>query len=222
MGDLRQVDLQKWHRTEHLEFFVGFERPHFSLTAEVCVDTLVRRAREGGEPLFLATLWAVLSAIQQVPAFRLRFGRDPEGGLRVWEHGQVHASFTSPTSEGGFRFVFAEYHEQFSEFARGARHQLEAAAGEDRRVVEVPRTDLVFVSCLPWLRFTSLDHAIGVVRTDCVPRIAWGKLVETPNGWIMPLNVQVHHGLIDGVDVAKLFERVERYSAEVDWLVSKP
>ncbi len=222
MEQQRQLDLQHWHRAEHLEFFLGFERPHFSLTAEVCVDALVRRVRAEGQPLFLATLWAVLSAVQRVQAFRLRFGWEPDGELRVWEHPRVHASFTSPTPEGAFRFVFSEYQDNFADFVGSSRSQLQATAGFGQRVRGEPRTDLVFVSCLPWLRFTSVDHAIGVVRTDCVPRIAWGKLAETAKGWTMPLNVQVHHGLVDGVDVAQLFEEVETRATEVAWLDPSP
>jgi chloramphenicol O-acetyltransferase type A len=42
-----------------------------------------------------------------------------------------------------------------------------------------------------------------------VPRIAWGRFEEREGKLVMPLNVQAHHALIDGVHLAKFFRKVE-------------
>lgn len=66
------------------------------------------------------------------------------------------------------------------------------------------RTDLAWLSCLPWLDFTHLDNA-QPGPGDCIPRIAWGRFVQDPGGdrWTMALSIQVHHALADGRHVAE-------------------
>ena len=39
---------------------------------------------------------------------------------------------------------------------------------------------------------------------DSVPRLAWGCFEERGKRLVMPLNVQAHHALIDGIHIAKL------------------
>jgi chloramphenicol O-acetyltransferase type A len=47
-----------------------------------------------------------------------------------------------------------------------------------------------------------------------VPRIAWGKFVTEGDRVIMPLNVQVHHGLIDGLHAGRFYETVQTYLSD--------
>ncbi len=64
------------------------------------------------------------------------------------------------------------------------------------------RDDVVYLSCLPWLDFTSINNAIPDAD-DCIPRISWGKFVEDERGrWSMAVAVEVHHALIDGEHIA--------------------
>lgn len=48
-------------------------------------------------------------------------------------------------------------------------------------------------------RFSFLNYV-----EDFVPRLAWGRFEERDNRLLMPLNVQAHHALIDGIHIAKL------------------
>ena len=63
----------------------------------------------------------------------------------------------------------------------------------------------IFLSCLPWMRFTSLTNPNGGPN-DCIPRISWGKLDNQGSRWTIPVAVQVHHALVDGVHVGKFYE----------------
>ncbi len=56
--------------------------------------------------------------------------------------------------------------------------------------------------------FTSMMHPTHLHPVDSVPRIAWGKFGETERRE-MPLSVQVHHGLMDGIHVGRYFYQVQ-------------
>ncbi len=46
---------------------------------------------------------------------------------------------------------------------------------------------------------------------DSVPRFAWGKYDRQGDRLLMPLDVQVHHALMDGVHVGKYFTLLQSY-----------
>ena len=54
-------------------------------------------------------------------------------------------------------------------------------------------------------------HPIHHDPPDSVPRIAWGKYFEEHGSMKLPLNVQAHHALLDGVHLGKYFLQVQEY-----------
>ena len=66
----------------------------------------------------------------------------------------------------------------------------------------------IFLSCLPWMDFTSLINPHGG-PDDCIPRISWGKLNGQGSSWTIPVAVQVHHALVDGVHVGRLYQALD-------------
>ena len=66
-------------------------------------------------------------------------------------------------------------------------------------------------STLPWLRFTAFTNAIP--RPDGIPRIVFGKVFADGASSRMPMGIEVHHGLVDGIDVARFVERFEAHAA---------
>ncbi len=63
----------------------------------------------------------------------------------------------------------------------------------------------IFLSCLPWMNFTALTNPHGG-PDDCIPRISWGQLHDQGSKWMIPVGIQVHHALMDGIHVGKFYE----------------
>lgn len=71
------------------------------------------------------------------------------------------------------------------------------------------RPDVIRYSALPWFAFSEMKHA-GSIRTgDSVPRISTGKLTQENGRYNLPLSITVHHGLMDGRDVAEFLQNIE-------------
>jgi len=68
---------------------------------------------------------------------------------------------------------------------------------------------LLFITGIPWISFTGLLHPIKLEPTDSVPRIAYGKFFQEGDLLKMPLGVQAHHALIDGIHVGRFYEFVQ-------------
>ena len=61
--------------------------------------------------------------------------------------------------------------------------------------------DLLHCTMVPWVRFTGIKHARPGTPGDSVPKIAVGRATQTAEGVRMPMAVDGHHALMDGVHV---------------------
>jgi chloramphenicol O-acetyltransferase type A len=70
------------------------------------------------------------------------------------------------------------------------------------------RADFVFISTLPWIPFTGIDHTLSLRREDSIPRISWGKYFTKGKRVLLPFNIQVNHIFIDGLHVGKFYQLI--------------
>ncbi|HET9467505.1 MAG TPA: CatA-like O-acetyltransferase [Vicinamibacterales bacterium] len=197
------IDLRTWKRRGHYLWFRKYERPFFSVTVEVDVTAAWNRARRRGAPsFFLTSLFSMLRAANDVEAFRLRLR--PRG---VWRHDRVAVGPTIMRADETFGFVRLETADTLSAFA--ARAQPAIAQAAEQTGLRSPKNspdDIVFHSVLPWLRFTSFTNALPG-SSDSIPRVVFGRRARDRRRMTMPVAVEVHHALVDGLDVARFFDR---------------
>jgi chloramphenicol O-acetyltransferase type A len=68
--------------------------------------------------------------------------------------------------------------------------------------------------------FTGMVHPL-FGSGDSIPRLAWGKFYEEGGRLQMPLNVQVHHALLDGVHVSRFFLSVQEQLSDPDAILGE-
>jgi chloramphenicol O-acetyltransferase type A len=150
----------------------------------------------------------MLNAANAVEAFRLRLR--PRG---VWRHDRIAVGPTIMRPDETFGFVRLEPAATLREFASLGRTVIAAAEGQSGLVSNrLVGDDIVFQSVLPWLRFTSATNALPG-KGDSIPRIVFGRCVREGKRMRMPVSVEVHHALVDGLDVARFFEH---FAANLD------
>ena len=127
------------------------------------------------------------------------------------EHEIVHPSGTILVDEDRFSFCTFDYYADFSEFAPRAAEMI-AYVKEHLTLHDEPgRDDLLFMTAIPWVSFTSLVHPLLLDPPDSVPRFAWGKIFEEGEHLKMPLSVQGHHALMDGIHMGRYYAEVQDY-----------
>ncbi len=212
-GSYRVIDQANWPRREQFELFKTFGSPYFSITADVDITAYRQRLPKGGR-FTIGLVHALATAANAVPEFRQRI-RDEE----VVEYDTVHPSIIVLTDEEAFRFCAFPFVENYSEFAKTAPALMEAAKRTASLFDYKDQDDFLFLTGLPWISFTGVMHAAPTQTPDSVPRIAWGKYREVDGRIAMPLNVQVHHGLVDGIHVGRFYAKVEEIFATArQWL----
>jgi chloramphenicol O-acetyltransferase type A len=176
------------------------------MCADVDITDTHRAAKQRGIPITAAIVYVTARAANDIPEFRYRIRGDT-----VVEHAVVHPASTVLIDGGLFSFCFYDYTKDFSVFAA---HYAEMTAWVQRNpTLEDPpgRDDLLFMTAIPWVSFTSFMHPILSVPVDSIPRFAWGKFHRDGESLTMPLSVQGHHSLMAGYHVGRYYETVEHY-----------
>lgn len=198
------VDLATWPRAAQFQLFRTYERPHFSVTSRLDVTDLMERHKPAGISPYRASLFAIGAGLHAVPELMMRFRGDV-----VVRHDAVELTMTVPTAAGSFTFAYVPFVPDFATFDATARTLIEVAAnGGDLAANTYQRDDLAYLSCMPWLDYTSLTNAMPGAH-DCIPRVGWGKITQAAGRWSMPMTLEVHHALADGAQVGAYFAAVQ-------------
>jgi chloramphenicol O-acetyltransferase type A len=207
----RVIELDSWPRRPQFEFFREFEMPFWNVTFEVDVSDAVDASRRPGEAsFFLRSLHASQCAAQATPELRQRLR--PDG---VVEYPTIHCGSTFLRDDETFAFAYFDFDPDLATFAAAAQVELEAARREPPGLRPLPeRDDLIHYSVLPWVTFSSFAHARRLPPFESVPKIVFGRHVVrvTPRGErrLMPVSIEVHHALADGLHVGRYVERFEQ------------
>ncbi|MEM8693775.1 MAG: chloramphenicol acetyltransferase [Pseudomonadota bacterium] len=194
------VDLETWTRADQFRFFRTYDRPHYAVTSRLDATRLMTERKPQGVSAYRATLYAIGAGMHGVPELLMRFRGDT-----VLQHDAVELSMTVPTKNGSFNYAYVPFRADFGQFDTKARSLIEAAGAKttlDANSGE--RDDVAYMSCLPWLDFTSINNALPG-PDDCIPRVSWGKIVERSGRWDFAMTLEVHHALVDGAQVGDYF-----------------
>ncbi len=203
---MKTIHFDNPHRKKHFALFNGMNHPHFNITANVDLTNFLKTLKKRELAFTPAMVYLICRAANGIEQFRWRIR-----GEAVVEHDLVHPSFTVPTKASDvFSFCYADYHAVFDTFfatyEKAKQNMLESPSMED----EPGRDDYLFLSAMPWISFTGIQHAMPNHPTDSVPRIVWGKYFEEQGKVKMPLSVQAHHAVVDGWHVGQYFELFQK------------
>lgn len=201
---MRYIDVSTWSRRKHFAAYAGLDYPHFGLCANVDVTTLYAAIKQQAFSFSTALVYGLAVVANQLPGFRYRIR-----GQQVVEHAVVHPAPTVLGDDDLFSFCTIPYAESWQDFAVNANHAIAHAKANPTLEDEPGQDNLLYMSGIPWVSFTSMFHPIHMHPADSVPRIAWGKYFWEGQTLKMPLSVQVHHALMDGIHVGHYYQLVQ-------------
>jgi len=200
---MKEIDLNTWGRRAHYKKFRDFEQPLFGMCANVDTRRMYEHSKQLQVSFTVAIVFVLSKVANSIPQFRHRIR-----GAAVVEHDRVHPSTTVLLANDLFSFCTMEYREPFRDFARGAEASLSQVSQDPTLEDEPGRDDYLFMTSIPWVTFTSFQHPSPSRVGDSIPRFAWGKRQEVSGRLEMPLAVQGHHALMDGIHLGEFYGQV--------------
>lgn len=204
------LDMERFPRREHFAYFSSLAYPYVGVTVNVDISALLRKIRGEKLPFFLSVCYCVTRAANSVPELRQRI---KDGG--IMEFDQCVASHTVALEDGTFCYCQLENIPDLYEYIREGKRAQEAAK-QQASIAEEPEEALrkFFISTLPWLSQTALVQPTPF-PADSNPRITWGKYFYQEGKALLPVSIQCHHALVDGIHIAAFYQSLDREVAEV-------
>ena len=200
------IDLNKWERTEHFNFFRQMDYPQYSICANIDITNFLKKIKEKHISFYYGMIFAATNVLNQIDEFKYRIR-----GNEVIRHNTIHPSFTDLMDDSElFKIVNVDMENDIGIFTEKAKQK---AVSQKKFIVteEEVRDDLVYITCIPWVAFTSLTHTISLKSDDAVPRLSWGKYFEESGRVLIPFSVQAHHAFVDGIHIGRYFDALQKY-----------
>ena len=193
-------------RRSHIDLFSRYDSPVLNVTFEATCADFRSRAKACGVRPFAVLLHALASTSLATENFRFRL---QDGDIKEVE--ELHVGYTVINDDGNLNFSTFRYERALAEFAKAYDDdRARSKAARDLRLVDMSHRDYLFVTCLPWMRFAAIQHPIARFADASIPNLAVGQFGSDGTSLSFPLSVQAHHGLVDGLHVAKFAEELRR------------
>jgi chloramphenicol O-acetyltransferase type A len=198
-------DLENWSRKDHFNFFKKFEEPFFGVCVNIDCTVAYEYCKKTQIGFFVYYLHNCLKAANSIEAFRLRI----EDSV-VYIYDQVNASAVINRPDHSFGFSYIDYDADFTSFQSIAAKEIERVKKSTGLIPAGSGDNVIHISAMPWLNFTSLSHARSFSFKDSCPKISFGKMTETENSLTMPVSIHVNHALMDGYHVSLFVDEFQR------------
>jgi len=208
---MKEINIENWERQTQFNFFKNYEDPFFNITANIEVTKLYSFCKKHNLSFFLGSLYAAIQSINKIPEFQLRLKDD-----KVYKCDLIHIDSTILNDDNTFSFCHFEYKSSIFEFINNGKTVIE---NHKKGKLFDPREealDIVHSTTIPWVSLTSFKHARnGNERKIGIPKLVFGKFFDEDGIKKMPFSVEVHHALMDGIQVGMLFKEMQQYINEL-------
>ena len=203
---MQWIDQTSWKRKRHFDMFKGMDDPHYYLCADVDITATLAACKERGFSSFVYMIYLISRVANESENLRYRIRGD-----QVCLHDRVDPAFTVLDDQQLYYHCTVEYQQDVMAFAQLANEKMQYSLRHKTLQDSKGRDDVLFMSCIPWVKFQGISHAMHYSPCDSIPRFYWGKYEKQGEQMKMPFSVQVHHGLADGIHVAQQFEQLQQY-----------
>jgi chloramphenicol O-acetyltransferase type A len=212
----RYLDLENWPRRELFEFFVEYTNPYFNVCTHVDVTKLVELVRKRpGLRFSIAIHYFALRIANEIEPFRYRL---KDGKVFVYD--VINGGTTVLLPNETFSYAYFDYDRDFEKFVSGMGKAVDDLRNGDGALKPTMRDDLIYHTTLPWFSFTSFAHARNQGRGESIPRLVFGKYTREEERLMLPISVEVHHALVDGLHVGQFLTRLEEALAAPETFIA--
>jgi len=206
-----EFDIENWNRKPIYNFFKNYEDPFFNITANLEVTNLYGFCKKHELSFSLACLYVAIKCMNEITEFKLRL----KSG-KVYLCDSLHIGSTILNDDNTFSFCYFKNQPTIFDFDKQGKVIVENHKQLAKFEAKEEGLDLVHCTTLPWISFTSFKHARnGDEGSKGIPKIVFGKLFDENEIKKIPFSVEVHHALMDGLQVGILYEKMQQYMNEL-------
>lgn len=204
---MKIIDIEQWNRKEHFYFFSKMASPYFGFTTEVDCTKAYETVKANNYSFFAYYLHKSMVAVNAVEELKMRIIDD-----QVVVFDVIDAGSTIARPDGTFGFSYIPFSESFETFNLELQKEIEAVHNSSglRLSTDTKTKALIRHSTIPWNSFSALLHPTNFDRTESIPKITFGRFSVREGKKYLPVSIEAHHGLADGLHLARYFEEFQK------------
>ncbi|MGU3413957.1 type A chloramphenicol O-acetyltransferase [Enterobacteriaceae bacterium C34A] len=213
------VDLSRWARKEHFEFFQSFAECTFNQTVLLDITALLKQIKEVGWKFYPTIISLIAKVVNNHTEFRMTMKNNE---LVIWN--EVHPMYTLFHNETEtFSSLWSHFDGNIHHFQKIYSQDV-ARYGDNLAYwpKEESRENVFFVSSIPWASFTSFSRSVAHMQNFFSPMFTFGKYYEQDGKVLLPFAILVHHSVCDGFHVARLVNELQALCDGIAHLTEKP
>jgi len=203
---MKIIEVESWIRKEYFDFFSKYDNPFYGIVTEIDCTKAYGNSKENNISFFAYYLHKSMIAANRIEELKFRVVDN-----RVVQFDTIHAGATIGREDGTFGFSFTNFSLDFKTFNNELKEEIiNVQNSKGLRVNDdAKRLDVIHYSTLPWNKFTGLTHASSFNSDDTVPKITFGKITTVGTRKMLPISIDVHHGLVDGLHISQYLEEFQ-------------
>ena len=206
---MKIIDVETWNRKAHFNCFSKYTNPVFSMSVRLDVSKLLAYSKRTDTSFFTNFVFVVTKCLNELEEFRIRL---KNGKVVVYD--KIRPSYIVMNKEGVIVTCNTDAPLSYPTFYKAMREDVaDAEKVVDRQEFnETDDNDLFYMSCMPWVDFTTMTNPYNYVDEDntSIPRLAWGKYVKEGDAYKMTLDISAHHALMDGYPLTQAFVKIQK------------
>ncbi len=196
------MDLSRYPRRRLLECFRHHPLPVLAISTAIDISGFSAAHQSRGLRFYSSLCCLISRVINDNACFRHRL----VDGVLV-DFPVVHPSITVALDDDSFSFADGTHRGVFRDDYASIRAAIAAARAQPNQDFRHNLNNRFFLTHLPWLSFTGIQHPYTPAYGS-IPLISTGRSFSQENRELLPIAVQAHHALVDGLHVARLLEQL--------------
>lgn len=207
--DFIKIDKEKWQRKKVFELYSKDVPCTYSMTINLDITGLKNKIEIKQLKFFPVILYGLSKFVNKYKEFRMDLNEDGELGY----YDKINPIFTVfEEAQEQFYQVWIKYDDDFEVFYQNYLLDMKNYQQQEIKSSKLLLEKNVFnVSCVPWVSFTGFNLNLAKGYDYYLPIFTIGKYFEQGEKILLPLAIQVHHGVCDGFHLSRFINDLQEW-----------
>lgn len=200
---MKIIDINNWERKEHFLLYTKDCPCTYSATVDFDITSLKEKIKKADKKFYITFIYLLSKSVNTIEQFRCTYNE--KGQLCIMDYlNPSYTIFHDDTKT--FSNLFTEYDENFITFYENYKKDIKEYGGSHKLNPKGNIENYFNISALPSVDFTAFNLNLKNDSNYLLPIFTLGKFKVIDNKTILPLAIQVHHGVIDGYHLGRFVE----------------
>lgn len=197
------INKEEWHRKEYFDHYFNEIPCTYSMTVKLDITKIKNSDRK----LYPTMLYFITKVVNRHSEFRTSI--DIDGNLCIFDEMLPCYTVFNKESET-FSNIWTQYCDSYDEFCKLYEKDIEMFGSVKKMIAkpDIPENNFP-VSMIPWTTFDGFNLNLQKGYQYLLPIFTMGKYYEENSRYILPLAIQVHHAVCDGVHVSRFVNELQ-------------